>query len=502
VPSMGGLTSSVSRLSLDARPLPSAFGPKPEVPERPGRMATDPTEGPVHGRTAVMRAVAHRVDGGVWRMPAFATNADRRLFRQQVHVREFMREVPLRALGGILGPAASVEVPSSDARYRLIAATLSSKAGPEGGNVAKGLRAWRLHLAYVQKARALSAPPHDLGLPCSRAGVAAVLAEEATRSRSTGNTIREGFKFLAEVACMPFDMGSILVEAAAAHPDLAGADLVRPVRHAASMPLGVQCQIETVAASLECTVMRTLARCVLVSSLVHHVRLNDALNAKLCVGDGGTICGVTTVRSKHGVPLQLFAPAEGWLGPLTWWPEHAFEMSSRMHAIPEFEGSSVLTSRSLKPGVIKRERVIAALRDLCSLPPLSMTGEEFDALRLSMHSPHGTGADMTRFMGTELEFEEKDARAMGHWLRDKNAPQEVSQPGGHHTVGARNARDSMSLRYTQGEGRRGERAEQLSLRNRFVIAVRNGLLRAGRSWWDLPKTLESWDVLLPSYECP
>lgn len=161
----------------------------------------------------------------------------------------------------------------------------------------------------------LNAPPPDLGLPCSRAGVAAVLAEEATRSRSTGNTVREGFIFLANVAGIPFDVSSSLLEAAAAHPDLGAADTARPVRHAASMPLGIQCQLESLAAGATPSVVRTVSRCLLVASLLQHVRLNDALNAKLCVGDGGIIAGVTTVRSKTRSTAPDFRARRGLARP-------------------------------------------------------------------------------------------------------------------------------------------------------------------------------------------
>ena len=53
----------------------------------------------------------------------------------------------------------------------------------------------------------------------------------------------------------------------------------------------------------------------------------------------------------------------------------------------------------------------------------------------------------------------------------------------------------MSLRYTQGAGRRGERAEQLSLRGRLVEAVRAALAAAPVQWYELPRSLESWDIL-------
>ena len=36
-----------------------------------------------------------------------------------------------------------------------------------------------------------------------------------------------------------------------------------------------------------------------------------------------------------------------------------------------------------------------------------MPPEEYASLGVTTHSPHGTGADMVRFMATELPFDEK-----------------------------------------------------------------------------------------------
>ena len=64
-------------------------------PTFPGRTEAAPAPsgppaeaGPIRGRAAVERAVLRRLDHGVWRLPEFASNGDRRLFRQQLKVRE------------------------------------------------------------------------------------------------------------------------------------------------------------------------------------------------------------------------------------------------------------------------------------------------------------------------------------------------------------------------------------------------------------------------------
>ena len=49
-----------------------------------------------------------------------------------------------------------------------------------------------------------------------------------------------------------------------------------------------------------------------------------------------------------------------------------------------------------------------------------MSAAEFKSLGLTGHSIHGiTGGDIARFLGSAGGFGEGDARALGHWLRDK-----------------------------------------------------------------------------------
>ena len=90
---------------------------------------------------------------------------------------------------------------------------------------------------------------------------------------------------------------------------------------------------------------------------------------------------------------------------------------------------------------------------------------------------------------------------MGHWLRDANAPQPDARkipgaPSRKQKDGAPTARGGMSFRYTQGEGRRGERAEQLMLRTRFVRLVAEKIQSAPTPWWTWQKTTDSWDHLV------
>jgi hypothetical protein len=278
------------------------------------------------------------------------------------------------------------------------------------------------------------------------------------------------------------------------------------------MPIKAQLQHETLASAETWTVQRTIARAFLISVIVHHTRLNDGLGTVMWVDDvspDGVIRGRVS-RAKDGLPLELYAPAEGWLGTFTWLREHLEETAGRKHALPAFESrpaGTPSTGSRLLPGVMPKDHARSSLRDMLAQAPLRMSKAEFDALRITTHSPHGTGPDMVRFMGLQRGWTEPMARQLGHWQRDKNAPQEDPRkvPGAPQRGapdGAPCTSGAMSLRYSQGGGRRGQRQEQLELRTRFVNAVRTALRRFDRPWVELPSGLDDWEILLADESPP
>ena len=468
-----------------------------------------PEAGVVSGPEAVDRAVRRRFYGGVWRRPPFANHADSRLFTQQLKVYELMAEVPPHLFTFVLGEGAEVDVPSSEERKALVMAAISAKAGPEGQAAHQALRSWRL----LQQA-AKSAGRSAFGLPCGRALLAAIVKREGNRAvaAATGSqggatvasSIKAGFEALKECLLLPIDTSSMLVEAAAAPPPTADGSR-RSVKQSASAPACVQLHFETLARLPRWSPLRVFVREVLCKAIVQHTRLNDALNAVTWADPRHpmVIFGRTTTRSKDGMALDLFAPAKGWLGPLDWWPAHAAEMAARGGSCPDFSasGPKIATATTLKPGVLPRGKVLPAVKAVCAMQPLGMGARKFDELSLTFHGFHGAGADLVRYLSSlpGYDFSEGDIRAIGHWLRDKNAPQEQVTRAGRHTVGAANQRGDMAMRYTSGVGRIGERAEQLALRARLIAAVRGALAAYGRHWTTLPRTLEAWSVLFPQH---
>jgi hypothetical protein len=473
------------------------------------RVRSLPAEGgPVSGRLAVERAAERRVRDGVWRLPQFASHGDARLFRQRVAVLQLMDILPYAQLEkGVLGAQALLDVPEAGDRRRLVERRLAARAGPTGAGAKDAAKAWRL-LEEAARARGRT---HVL--PVSHAVAATVVQAEADRAAraakgsrggaTCAERVRKGLLYLHRACRLDIDAEDELVEEVARPQD--SGQQACPRSHAASLPLCVQLQLETLANGPAESVPRFLARSFIVSAFAHNTRINDALSAQVWADESSpwVIRGRTTVRSKDGLPLELFAPAEGYLGRFQWWPAHAAALAGRRHVIPNFDASAPSAASKILSGVLPQGKAITALQDLMAMAPLRMPFSEWRHLGLKGHSIHGSGADLIRFLGADCGFREGDARAVGHWLRDRNAP----APGGRERpnaarghgrpAGVANEREHMERRYSQGAGRRGEEAEQLRIRCRLVQVVREGLARFGRHWVQLPRSLESWDVLLP-----
>jgi hypothetical protein len=274
-------------------------------------------------------------------------------------VEELLSELPVATAwlaGG--GELARAQV-SQEVAATLLAKLIRTKAGPEGGDAHKAIRAWRL----LQKAAQERGLP-DCGLPSSPALVAEIVASELCRAlreasgsqggRTVGTTILKGFEILQAVG-LPIAAKHPLPEAAAVPPRAVHA---RPRKHAGSLPLKIQLQLETLAGEAEWSVARVVARCFLLATFVHNTRLNDALNTELRIDElepEAVVRGTTHDPSKDGLPLELYAPAEGWLGDFTWYREHMREMEGREHAMPAFAGGKAGRAWARQDGAAARQ---------------------------------------------------------------------------------------------------------------------------------------------------
>ena len=517
--------------------------PAPESVRRPAGVAKPPAPAPARaaallpGPKVVARPLAE-LESGCLPLPlakslkrkapgVHETNAGRRVRVQRQRVDALLLEIPRAVLDQAAGgEAATAQVPCPDRRMALLRQLLCSKGGPEGDVIHKALRSWRL-LAAVAVERSL--PFH--GLPATGQLVAEIVSAEFARARreaaeakaagaksraskggaTVGKTVQEGFVALQSVLGLEVDATHPLVAAAAEPPPEMAEELeAHAPRQAASLPLCIQLQLETLAKAKEWSVTRTFARALLVACVIHHIRLNDALNATMLVDESkpDLIVRAKTIlksRAAKKSVVQLYAPAMGWDGPFHWLGEHLAEMQGRQHAVPDFDGPRPSAAKRLRGGVVAPARARAAVRDLMAQEPLCMSEEAYTALGITTHSFHGSGPDMARLIGSNGgPFVEEDARELGHWLRDKNAPQHQQDPRKvpgapvrGQADGAPIARGVMSLHYSSGEGRRGERGAQLAVRVRLNDWVQVALATCGRPWMALPATLDSWDVLIP-----
>ncbi|KAL3896409.1 MAG: hypothetical protein SGPRY_013280, partial [Prymnesium sp.] len=296
----------------------------------------------------------------------------------------------------ILGPEAPLQVLNGEMRLSLAVAALKSRAGPEGENAKKAQHSW--NLLVMERALKLGLP-YNSGLPAGAALVASIIRDESRRAlarkkgsqggATVGGSIADGFRFLAESCNLPISgMESAVVKAVAAPTALVFASC----RHAGSLPLVIQLQLEHLASSPARSVCRSIARSFLISSFIHLIRMNDALNARIWL-EGDVIIGITSVRSKDGVPMELFAPSEGWLGPLSWVKDHLENMPSPLHVWPDFicprgKSLSPISATGFSRGVMPKAKALPVLRELCTLAPLCMSPEEFSECAITLHSPN------------------------------------------------------------------------------------------------------------------
>jgi hypothetical protein len=248
---------------------------------------------------------------------------------------------------------------------------------------------------------------------------------------------------------------------------------------------------------------------------------------------------------KDGEPCDLFSSCEGVSGPLPWLREHALEaqeiareLGQKCYAFPAWEkprGSKgrISLSTGWARGAASKEDIRAAQQEVAAMPPYCMPleawGKKAGGLNLTGHSQHGSEPDWAKKVGpwptalpyarrlpADLQpprgFLKEERRALGHWLREQNGEmpsasecaevlrkrRERGEAGTGIPSGSP-ARQDMEDRYAAGEGRVGERAEQLRLRRRMALyaraAVEHWCAYHRVPWWRLPKGRADLDIL-------
>ena len=109
--------------------------------------------------------------------------------------------------------------------------------------------------------------------------------------------------------------------------------------------------------------------------------------------------------------MKTFAPATGFLGDLTWWPEHRRAVRAAGRVFPKWDqpygsGGRVTEARLTPPQgyVMPKAHLTASIKACMMQPPLSMSATEFDELGITAHSEHGSPSDMLTTIGTQSPF--------------------------------------------------------------------------------------------------
>ena len=459
----------------------------------------------------------------------FESQADLEAAKKLREVEELVELLPSAVSTRLLGGEAAVlQVPDPHERKRILKETVALRAGSDGATLANARRAWESFRSFAQERGLLND-----GLPASAALVASYLKNEGERAANgsgaqggttVANSRRVGLLWLHEKLLLPIEVDNI-VALAAANPGQVRAfrradPASRKRKQSASLPIQCYLQIETLASAAEESPTRFFARSLFAFSMLQSVRAVDALRTVEDADEFDTdrIISGYSYFSKDGNPMKTFAPATGFLGDLTWWPEHRRAVRAAGRVFPMWDqpygsGGRVTEARLTPPQgyVMPKAHLTASIKACMMQPPLSMSATEFDELGITSHSEHGSPSDMLTTLGTHSPFGSflrEDVREIGHWLRlgclEDNLEEGTAGAQGRRRGAGRgrqatgafaNTAAECAASYCEGDGREGRRTAQLRVRRRWIKAVKQALDQYGRPWTELPPGRGSYDIL-------
>lgn len=479
----------------------------------------------------------------------FANDAAREKACERVAVNELVRVLPECAIAHAVGGMRSWVQVGSAAELRDMAVELfSSKPGTEACNIKSAISNVHLLWEFGQERGLLDAcfsPQVSMGL------VALLVRREQARGAAehhftVGDRVRAAFFYMNDRLRLPVDTGM----PKARHPIILAAappPTMRAPKHAASLPICVYAHMETLAASPLSSALRFFARSLVMLGLTMGIRVRDLLRSELlppelraaCAREAGEDAGgddppeappegsyspLAVIRgrvalSKDGRPMDLFALAEGVLGPLRWVEEHFRDVAHYGQLLPRYEcskgsGGHIDAAHTMHPEVVSVGKLRDAWTRMLQLPPLALSAEQVREFGFRGHSIHGTLADLARFLGPQPGlgmpgFAYDDIRELGHWLRDANERVDAAVAARQATIDGRDApapgapalQGAMPLRYSSGAGRHGECSRQIEVRARLVNRIRAALSRLPRGWTSLLAHVREvgsdWEILFP-----
>jgi hypothetical protein len=419
------------------------------------------------------------------------------------------------------------QVPSAAERRRQFVSMLTRVGGKRGEGLDAIGRAIELLSAHARE----SADSDPLCLPASGTLVNMLLDAEQRRLDGAGARLRTAFRWMREHLRWPIDVEIGVTDAAALGAAAAQRPLAPAKQKAGTLPIGYKCQLEHEAKAQAGSCLRHMARSLLLAGIDVSIRVEDSEAASLRSDHDAPddVAVVYAPITKDGAPILLYAPARGFLGPYDWLAQHRADVDAaggRM--FPTWvrpygsKGAIAAATTWQESGAATKEDIRALQVEISARPPLCMPAEAWGkrgpgALNLTGHSQHGSMTDWGKGIGPlpptlpyaaaiaaaqppavreapPRGFLKEECRALGHWLRDKDAVSTASEPrlgGAEHTV--------MEQRYTEGDEREGERTEQLRLRRRMAdygaAAIAGWEAQWGSHWWHLPCDRTSCRIL-------
>ena len=425
------------------------------------------------------------------------------------------------------GTAAAKQVSDPQARMRALLSAVKVKAGPEGANLLKADRALQELASYAYENNI----PNG-GIPATAILVSAVIAKASDTARkaakgsqggaTVGKSILDGFLWASNHLQLPIQVDSVVAEGEAPRKKK-----VTNPRQAGTLPLKIYAHFEYIASLKKGKVNRhvqTYARILVAGSLLSRLRMVDVLRSRFIeprdehesewttLSDGKRLPPIITSAkfSKDGAPIEVCIPPIGVLGPLTWWPEILAMCKRYPFMLPAFHAerpnsNKIQFATRLLPRVVCKTHASHAWMHILSLAPLHMSAEEWTLLRCTLHSMHGSPADIAVAMfnsaGAPL-FSDEEINELGLWRRRAPTPSEAALPSdacsANKAVSRSKAQDTsrhMSKRYTQGTGRVGRVQRQMRVMQKFILLVSTALAKFGKSWKHLPKGREDLQIL-------
>ena len=290
-------------------------------------------------------------------------------------------------------------------------------------------------------------------------------------------------------------------------------------RQSASLGVQFYCHFELQARATTDSPERSFVRSICLAGLFASLRLVDVLRATFHkaepMADGTYVVLVVSSFSKDGAPIDVYVPAIGFMGPMTWAQEHVESLAGKPFVLEAFTSTSKNAGRiehaiSLKGRVMPADHALKSLKTVAAKGPLCMTEEDWKQSHTTPHSLHGSPADIIASIlddsGLGETFSSTDENEISHWRRrdrydvgDVDLPSLQSAttgpaPGWLGRADATDEHMTMRVRYTSGEGRGGRRRSQLSVRWRFAMAVAKAIRRMSCAWHELPKGADSYVI--------